>query len=293
MLRAIPPGGERGGLAISMQGRGMDATDVSKIVLLGPNESKRIGIILDAQPRAMLINTLFSKNIPGELTIPTGEITKAGRNIKPVTNEEIIIPMPQLNDPSEIIVDNEDPGFNSSKQNLESPLKKLLGIENNDGKTYRQVSLMRIPEYWQPVVESNYFGKYILSSVYTRGGTGDKTVTWAVKINDPAYYDIYCYVGKAVNRVMVMGGPGGGRGPGDQVDMRGGQPSESQYKDMHYKIYHDEGIEEITLDYENAEGGWNNLGSYYLSSDSAKVVLTNQSQGKIVIGDAIKWVKQN
>ncbi|MCK7542089.1 MAG: hypothetical protein MZV63_70015 [Marinilabiliales bacterium] len=25
-------------------------------------------------------------------------------------------------------------------------------------------------------------------------------------------------------------------------------------KDMHYKIYHDEGVEEITLDYENADG---------------------------------------
>jgi hypothetical protein len=81
-----------------------------------------------------------------------------------------------------------------------------------------------------------------------------------------------------------MGGPG---------DPSGDQKEDSPYKDMHYKIYHDEGEEEITLEYENAEGGWNNLGRYYLSSDTAKVVLTNQSAGRIVIGDAIKWVKQN
>jgi hypothetical protein len=67
---------------------------------------------------------------------------------------------------------------------------------------------------------------------------------------------------------------------------------EGLYKDMHFKIYHDEGVEEITFDYENADGGWNNLGRYYLSSDTAKVVLTNQSTGRIVIGDAVKWVKQ-
>jgi len=33
------------------------------------------------------------------------------------------------------------------------------------------------------------------------------------------------------------------------------------------------------------------MGRYYLSSDSAKVELTNQSTGRLVIGDAIKWVK--
>ena len=68
---------------------------------------------------------------------------------------------------------------------------------------------------------------------------------------------------------------------------------ENVYKDMNYKIYHDEGVEEITVDFDNAEAGWNMLGRYYLSSDSAKVELTNQSSGRMVIGDAIKWVKAN
>jgi hypothetical protein len=204
--------------------------------------------------------------------------------------------MPDFSDPSEIIVDNEDSSFISSKRNEVSPLKKLLGIQNRGGKTYMQVSLYNVPEYWQPIVLSSYYGKYIRSSVYTRGGTGDKTITWQTLIKEPGYYDVYCYIGKTVERMMVRagggpgGGPGGGGGPGNPP---GNQQGESPYKDMHYKIYHDEGEEEITLDYENAEGGWNNLGRYYLSPDTAKVVLTNQSSGRIVIGDAIKWVKQN
>ena len=68
---------------------------------------------------------------------------------------------------------------------------------------------------------------------------------------------------------------------------------ENQIKDLHFKVYHDEGVEDISIDYEQAEGGWNNLGRFYLSKDSAKVVLTNKSAGRMVIGDAIKWVKQN
>jgi hypothetical protein len=33
------------------------------------------------------------------------------------------------------------------------------------------------------------------------------------------------------------------------------------------------------------------MGRYYLTPDSAKVELTNQSGGRLVIGDAIKWVR--
>jgi hypothetical protein len=284
-------GGGRGGITIATQGRGMEADDISKIVFLGRGETKKIGIVLDAQPRAMMINTLFAKNIPGEITLPIDEIIKSKSGTKEFSGEETLSRMPLFTDPSEIIVDNEDTGFISSKQNTLSPLKRLLGIENKTGKTYMQVSLFNVPEYWQPVVQSSYYGKYIRSAVYTRAGTGDKSITWTTIIKSPGYYDVYCYVGKSVERMMVRTGAAGGQGgPGSPG---GNQQGESPYKDMHYKIHHDEGVEDITLDYENAEGGWNNIGRYYLSPDTAKVVLTNQSAGRIVIGDAIRWVKQN
>ena len=97
---------------------------------------------------------------------------------------------------------------------------------------------------------------------------------------------------------MIMAGRGGGRreAPTTPPPPGGGTPGsgmrrETPYKDMHYKIYHDEGVEEITVDFENADGGWNNLGRYQLSSDTAKVELTNQSSGRIVLGDAIRWVR--
>ncbi len=280
------PGSSR--ITISMQGRGMEAEDISKIILMGPHESKKIGIVLDAQPRAMMVNTLFAKNIPGEINMPVSEILKTKSNTKEFSGEEILPSMPLFSEPSEIIVDNEDPGFISSKQNTVSPLKKLLGIENKQGKNYMQISQWNTPEYWQPVVLTSYYGKYIRSAVYTRSGTGDKSVTWAAIIKEPGYYDIYSYIGKTADRMTVrQGGTGGPGGPG------GEQQGESPYKDMHYKIFHDEGVEDITLDYENAEAGWNMLGRYHLSPDTAKVVLTNQSGGRIVIGDAIKWVKQN
>ena len=80
---------------------------------------------------------------------------------------------------------------------------------------------------------------------------------------------------------------------GDQENEGDGSQRDSQIKDLHYKVYHDDGVEEISIDYDHADGGWNSLGRFHLSHDSAKVVLTNKSSGRMVIGDAIKWVKQN
>jgi hypothetical protein len=299
MAMTIVQGGGGGGggrFQISMQGRGMEAADISKIIYMGPKEAKKIGIVLDAQPRAMMINTLFAKNIPGEITMPIDEVIKSNKNTKEFQAEEILSSLPLFSEPFEIIVDNEDKGFTKSKHNTANPLKRLLGIKNKNDTAYKQVTLMNVPEYWQPVVQSSYYGKYVRSSVYTRGGTGDRTLTWAAIIDQPGYYDIYSFIGKTSDRVMIRaGGPGGGPGsaggPGGQGPI-GGRQGNSPYQDMHFKIYHDEGVEEVTLDYEKAESGWNKLGTYYLSPDTAKVVLTNLSSGRVVIGDAVKWVLQ-
>jgi hypothetical protein len=312
------PGGGGGGgqFSISMQGRGMEAADISKIILVGPAQAKRIKIILDAQPRSLMINTLISKNLPGEITIPIDEVKRSKNQVTQSDNEEILSTIPEDNTPGVIIIDNEDPGFDRGSLHTVSPLKKLLHISGSTGEDYQQINTNYGPERWQNVVQSTYYGKYVLSSVYTRKGTGDRSVSWTAKIDEPGFYDIYCYIGKLGDRMGVRaggmmrgggqggapggrqggapgGGPGGAGGPGGPgvPGGQGGQQPESPYKDFHYKIHHDEGVDEIAVDFESADPGWNNMGRYYLSSDSAKVELTNLTTGKVVLGDAIKWVK--
>lgn len=275
----------RGTFTFSGQVRGMEASDIMKIVFLDSLEAKKVGILLDFQPRAMMINTLFSRNIPGQITMPIDDIIKIKGNARPFEGEEKLGTIPVIKDKTEIIVDNEDPGFNAGSRFIVSPLKKILGIHHTSGQAYEVVRQFNIPEYWQPVVLSTFYGKYVLSSVYARSGTGDKSVKWTAPIEKAGYYDVYCYVGKATNRMTIRRG-------GQNVDEEQGQGGESPYKDMHYKIYHDQGVDEITVDYENAEGGWNNLGRFYFSPDSAKVEMTNKSQGRAVIADAVKWVRQ-
>jgi len=287
------PGGGGGPMSISVQGRGMEAADISRIVVMEPGEAKKIKVILDAEPRALIINTIFARNLPGEINLPLTEIKNSRKRSAESEGEERLASFPQFTYPGELIVDNEDPGFDPGIMPSPSPLRKILRVKTRRNTEYEGINMYRSPETWQKTVQSFYYGKYILSSVYTRKGTGDRSVKWSIKIDEPGYYDIYCYVGKLGNRMTVRtgaqrgGAPEGPPGPGGPM----GGPQESPYKDMHYKISHDEGVEEITVDFENAEAGWNNLGRYYLSTDSGKVELTNQSSGKIVLGDAIRWVK--
>lgn len=286
-------GGQGGSFSISTQGRGMEASDLSRIVFLGPGETKKIGIVIDAQPRAMLINTIFTRNIPGEITIPLNDVIKEKGAAREFSGEELLATTPKQNDRFETIVDNEDPGFINSTQTFVSPLKKMLGIKKRSGYIYETIRMWNVPEYWQPVVQNNYYGKYIRSAVYTRGGNGERSVLWKMPVKEPGYYDVYCYVGKAVNRMSVRGAGAREGSGGDQDQLMAAQEGQDQFKDIHYRIFHDEGIEEISLDYENADGGWNMLGRYYISADTAKVELTNKTSGRLVIGDAIRWVRQN
>ncbi len=281
--------GDRGGFSIAMQGRGMETSDISRIVYMGPLEARRIGVLLDFQPRQMLINTLFSQNVPGQISLPINEVIKTRGSIKPFEGEERLQSLPVISDPAEIVVDNEDPGFFSGKKEDQGPLKKLFHIKARYSQTYEPIRYYWVPELWQPSVQSTYYGKYILSAVFTRPSkTAERSVSWSAPITKPGFYDIYTYIGKTLDNVTIRrGGPEGVPPP------PGGRSEESPYRDMHYKIYHDQGVEEITVDYDNAEGGWNNLGRYYLSGDTAKVELTNQSQGRVVIGDAVKWVRSD
>ncbi|MBN1388222.1 MAG: hypothetical protein JW965_07230 [Bacteroidales bacterium] len=270
-------GGGRGNISVGMAGRGMQTNDVEKIVKLEAGQAKKISVILDAQPRGMFVNTLFSVNNPGELQFPLADLVE-GETEDNTEGEVILDRIPLLHEENEIIVDNEDPGFRIYQETSSGRLKEWLKIRGDDGNDYSEMFTWWAPEYWQKTVESTYYGKYVKSAVYTRAGSGERHISWITEIKEPGYYDVYTYIGKRGGQRLMIG--------------RGGERRNAM-QDLHFSVEHDDGTEEVIVDWENAENGWNHLGSYYLSPDSARVIMTNQSEGRSVTGDAIKWVKQN
>ena len=73
---------------------------------------------------------------------------------------------------------------------------------------------------------------------------------------------------------------------------RDGQRRGKQYfEQFHLIVYHDDGTDEVTLSVADSEDNWNFLGTYYISEGTAKVEMTDESKGRVVFADAVKWVK--
>ena len=265
-------GGMRGGMS-GMFGMGARDPDIERIIYISAKQTKEVGVVLDGEPRMMSVNTLISKNIPSVQSNPFQNIEE-GKNVRPFDGVKIIEYSTVFIEPNEIIVDNEDPGFEIFQQSSGSALRKLLNISSGeDEEKYSGMRFWRAPITWAATTQSGFYGRYIRSAYYTRTGTGDRKVVWKTEITESGYYDIYCHATTMRMRQF--------RGRDQNIN--------DQY---HYKIYHDDGTDEAVLDMNNAENGWNFLGTYFLSPDSAKVELTNKSEGRVVIADAIKWVKQ-
>lgn len=240
---------------------------------------------LSDPPRMMTANTLISSNLPASLTFPFPDVEK-----RRMTATDAIQPtslITTLAQPNELVVDNEDPGFSVHEEGTSNKLSGLLGIDQKDSDfKYQGMITWRPPMVWTLTTQSGFYGDYIRSAYYTRSGEGERFVEWEIQIPEAGYYDVHCYLNQMVARMSSSRGRGGDRGgPGG-----GGN---SDIKDVyHYTITHDEGEEEVSKALSNIEDGWNMLGSFYFSKGSAKVKLSNENSGRLVVADAVKWVKQ-
>ena len=129
------------------------------------------------------------------------------------------------------------------------------------------------PSTWSLVPNADYYGRIEHSAMVVRSGDGSKTASWTQELPAYGYYDIYVYL----NQQRRFG-----RG------QRNSEPA-GQYI---YKVMHDDGNDEIILEVKNFENGWNLLGSFYISTDSSTVVLSDAGGAGRVVADAVKWVFQ-
>jgi hypothetical protein len=159
----------------------------------------------------------------------------------------------------------------------------LIIKDKDTGLKYAGFDNYRPAIKWTNITNSVFYGLYVRSAFYIKSGTGDQTATWTIPVKESGHYDVFAYISPNFGRMggFRMGGPGQG---GD----RGQQEDKGEY---HYFITHENGVTEQTLRIETAEAGWNNLGSFSLSPDKAKIVLTNKSTRRVVVADAIKVVK--
>ncbi|MDX9881747.1 MAG: hypothetical protein RBS73_06745 [Prolixibacteraceae bacterium] len=267
-------GGGGGGGRMSFGGPG-SMTTVNKLVHLEGNETKQVSYLIDRQPRRITIKTLTSKNIPAELSFPFDNITEDKKAV-PFEGEQVTDIPVRIAEDNEIILDNEDSGFSIVQPEEVSLLKKLLLQEEKTKLKYVGFNSYRPPRNWTATTNSNFYGRFIRSAYYTRSGEGDKKAVWKIPVPESGNYAVYANIAKDNRR-------GGGPGRREREEIKG---------EYEYTVHHDNGEVTALIDLAGTEEGWNNLGTFYFSSDSAVVELSNRSEARIVVADAVKIVKQ-
>jgi hypothetical protein len=252
-------------------GRGPSADDmINKLVYLEPQQTKAVSYMLSAEPRMVMINTMTSQNIPQIIMEGFRSIEEDPRAV-PFEGEVVSDVPVQKQLPGEIIVDNEDPQFEITVTEDISLLEKWLLKETEGTIKYSGMNYWRPPANWTAVTNSDFFGEYVRSAYYIKAGDGSMKAKWHVPIDEPGYYDVYYHLYKPRRF---------GRGGGD-----------SETGEYQFFIHGDDGREEQSLSIQNAEEGWNHLGSFYFSPDTALVELTNKSDSRMVFADAVRLVK--
>lgn len=251
-------------------GGGSDDSE-TRLVHLDGNQTKELSFLIAGTPRGATINTLTSRNIPAEINLELGNIEEDPK-ATPYEGEKIVDNPVRVAEEGEIILDNEDPGFTVTHNDETSLLRKLLikDEESTDSK-YKGFNSWRVPHNWTLTTNSGFYGSYVRSAYYISAGSGDEKATWNIPIQEAGYYDVYTYLYKQ------------NRGPGRRQNNKG---------EYHYTIHHDDGDEDAVLDIRSAENGWNHLGGFYFSPDSAVIELSNNYEGSMVVADAVKLVKQ-
>ena len=244
--------------------------DYSKKIYIPAKSAKEIGIVFPTEPTRLNIFTNISENLPNNLIYEFSGFDEL-RKIAILDDIKDYPLFDDLENENEFIVDNEEEGFKYIQETNESYLKSLINKNKEERYKYSGIRFWNPPSEWKPVLRSGFYGKYVRSGMYTRSGEGKRIAQWNVELPKDGYYDVYCNIVK--------------------INIQWNR--EKRKSNYNFKIYHDDGMDEITLADEELEEGWNYMGTFYISPENAKVELTNKSVGKMVFADAIKWVKND
>jgi ABC-type transport system involved in multi-copper enzyme maturation permease subunit len=242
--------------------------DFSRKIFLPARTSRDVGFVFNTEPARMSVVTHISKNLPSNLIFGFSGFNETKK--VPVVDGVYAMPFfERVTKDNEIVTDNEDPEFSFEQATNQAYLKSLVNKHREAGYEYSAIWSWNPPREWKAVLRSEFYGNYIHSAYYTRGGTGERTATWKTVLPEKATYDIYFYL--------------------DKVHV--GWRRSNRSSDYNFVIYHNNGIERLTRSSEDAENGWNYLGTFSLSADTARIDLTNKTVGgDMIFADAVKWV---
>jgi ABC-type transport system involved in multi-copper enzyme maturation permease subunit len=286
----IPPQGGFGG-----GGRGMDTEQ--RLFEVAAGTTKEVQMIFYSQPRMLTVNTLISGNIPSTFSLFLRSAEE--RTIPdPQEYERVTEYMPETFADGEIVVDNEDDEFSYISVSNESKIKKYIDSrkEETDNIHYRAMNPGWTPATWTPVAHASFYGQTIRSAMLSGSGDGRSVARWSAVMPEAGFYDLYVYIPVSAMLSRPLSGRGRGGDGGERGSGRGGfrgPEFADNGTEYHYTVSSNEGAEVVRYTLDNPEEGWNRLGTFHFPADTATVELSNSTNGKRVVADAVRWVRRD
>ena len=185
----------------------------------------------------------------------------------------------------EIIVDNTDPGFEilgAAKQNwLSRFLKNLFDIEEKS-TVFTGLNLLSPPAFWTQSTSPDFYGEIVRSAYIKESGEGKEKVKWKTDIEKAGDYDIYFYQPFA-QRMQ--------QGVAARQAAAAGKSFTAARGTKYFSISVGKKIEEVEIDLNNTDLGWNLIGTFPLDTGPNTIELSDKNEAGYVVADAVKWVK--
>ncbi|MGL5788353.1 MAG: hypothetical protein ACRCXV_00525, partial [Bacteroidales bacterium] len=241
----------------------------TEVLSLNGGEAREYVIHTPEAPMSYQLQAIIATNLPLELEYNVRNIPNESRSLKP--EGERVIANLTMDDPAEIIVDNEDENlFMASETEPVGLMATWMAQKHTSASKYSGYMFWNPPMKWVITTGMQYYGKIRHSTHIIKAGSGKVYAQWKVPVPEKGLYDVYYYVSKP-------------------EDLNWYQNEKAEYR---FTINGGDGAQESFLDLRRARDGWDNIGAYYIDSDTAIVRLYDDVKLRALSADAVKFVKR-
>ncbi len=187
-----------------------------------------------------------------------------------------------------LVVDDLDEGFSVRSAESDSGVRLQGGLSSffrpqvdMDQGLPEFLRMSGPPEEWARQEFPSAFGRYRRTLALVRKGDGDQTAVFEARLPHPGRWQLEFHLPVVASETETVSGPG------LRVDARSGFGGRLGTYDIRLVS----GDETYPLDFDAsaAQDGWNSLGEFDLGAGSARVEVSDETSGRVVVVDAIRW----
>jgi ABC-type transport system involved in multi-copper enzyme maturation permease subunit len=234
---------------------------LNEVIELPGGVEKEWAVVVPGQPEGLVVDGLLAKNRePIRRQFPKELPEKRER---PITGTREVEPtLEKLG----IVVDDLDEGFRIEGEEARSWFRPKVSAEV---ETFRRP--WGVPRTWHIWHNRAGFGAYDPAVHFRKPGEGTTSAVWEAEIPEAGDYEVLAYIGLRSTDLKVW--------------------PQRKLGTYTYTVHTADGPEEVTVEADGTERGWNTLGTWYFEEGTARVELSDDVEDGTLVADAIRWTR--